>query len=109
MDQVLGIGGILFGYSITRIFSHPGHQINKMIPSVCLKAVEFLPRLRVKLKQHIIHIHHWIFLSLIFASLLYFTSSFTQFLIVKSFCIGGIVQGFTYKDRFKILIKKNLL
>ena len=67
--------------------------------------MEFLPSLKIRLKNHIIHIHHWIFLSAIFVVLITFTAGFAQLLFFKSFCLGGIIQGITYSDRFKIIIK----
>lgn len=105
MEGIEGIGGILFGYGFTRVLSHPNYNLKLKLPNIRFKAVEILPNLKIRLKRHILHIHHWIFLSAIFGGLIIASSSFTQLLLVKSFCLGGIIQGVCYKDRFRILIK----
>jgi|SRR3989344_841200 len=105
MEVIQSIGGIAFGFWFYKIFSHP-LELKKKIPKIrFLKTVEILPNLRIHLKRHILHVHHWIFLSAIFILLLVITSSFTQLLLIKSFCFGGIVQGLRYKDRFRIIFK----
>lgn len=105
MEVIQSIGGIAFGFWFYKIFSHP-LKLKKIVPKIrFFKTVEILPSLRIRLKRRILHIHHWIFLSAVFALLLIITSSFSQLLLAKSLCLGGIIQGFTFKDRFTILTK----
>jgi len=103
MEAVQGVGGLVVGYWIYNLFSHP-LKFKSKIPSIRFKLIELLPNLKINLKKKIIHVHHWILLSVVVALLIIYTSSFAHLLIVKSFFIGGIIQGFTFKDRFKIIL-----
>jgi len=105
MEVAQGILGISFGYSLWLLLSHPSKFLKNKLPEIKLKSVQFLPNFRIKIKQKLFHIHHWIFLILILGILIYTTNSFTQLLLLKGFILGGAIQGITYKDRFKILIK----
>lgn len=104
MEGIQGLGGILLGFSFFRFFSIPGSKINKRLPSLKIHIIELFPRFKINFKNKALHIHHWILLSVVFVLLLTFTG-FTQLLIFKSLCIGGIIQGFTFKDRFTIIHK----
>ncbi len=104
MEGIQGLGGILLGFSLFRAFSLPGSEINKKLPKLKIYIFELFPRFKIKFEKRVLHIHHWIFLSAVFV-LLMVSTSFTQLLIVKSLCLGGIIQGFTFKDRFTIIHK----
>lgn len=106
MEAIESFGGIAAGFWFYHLFSQP-LKLKGKLPKIKIKALEVLPSLQIKLKKHIIHIHHWIFLSVAFAVLITATTSFAQLLLVKSFCLGGIIQGFTYSDRFKILTRRS--
>ncbi len=59
--------------------------------------------LRIQTEKHWIHLHHWIicaFLIVIFAIL------DIEIDIVNGFLTGGIVQGLTYRDRFRVFYKQ---
>ena len=104
VEAIQSFGGFAAGYWFYHLLTQPLKFKNKL-PQIKIKALEFLPNLKIRLKNHIIHIHHWIFLCAIFVVLLTATTGFYQLLLFKSFCVGGIIQGFTYSDRFKIIIK----
>lgn len=106
MEAIESFSGIAAGFWFYHLLSHPFKLKNKL-PQIKIKALEILPNLKIKLRKHVIHIHHWIFLSLAFTILIAMTTSFAQLLLVKSFCLGGIIQGFTYGDRFKILTSRS--
>src|SRR4030043_783637 len=109
MDQAFGVSGLIFGYSLCRLISHPRYNFKTKIAKLSFKFIEILPNLRIKLRKRILHIHHWIFLAISFIVLSWLTSSFTQLILLKSFCLGGILQGIAYQDRFRIIIKQNIL
>jgi len=102
VEALQGLGGIVFGYGLTKFLSDPASKIKHQIPLFRFWVIEFIPNLKIKLRKSVLHIHHWIFLSVALVALLWATTSFTQLLFFKSLCLGGIVQGFTFKDRFKI-------
>ena len=104
MEAIQSIGGLAVGYWFYHLLTQP-LKFKSKVPKIKIKAFEILPNLKIRLKKNIVHIHHWIFLSAIFVVLLTITTGFAQLLLFKSFCVGGIIQGFTYNDRFKIIIK----
>jgi len=105
VEIVQGISGLIFGFGLSKFLTDPKSTLSKKIPKLNLLFIEILPRLKIKLKNSVLHIHHWIFLSFALAFLLYITASFTQLLIIKGLFLGGILQGFTFKDRFHIIIR----
>ncbi|MEK9147062.1 MAG: hypothetical protein AAB639_02600 [Patescibacteria group bacterium] len=104
METVESLGGIVTGFWFYHLFSQP-LKLQDRLPKIKIKTLEVLPNLKIRLTKRTIHIHHWVSLSIAFAILITATTGFTQFLLVKSFCLGGIIQGFTYSDRFKIITK----
>ncbi len=109
MEAIQGIAAATLGFWFYTVFTHPNKFLNSKIPKIKLKAVEFLPNLRIKIKKNTIWVHHWISLSIILAILTFKAVDFTHLLIVKSFILGGAIQGITFKDRFKILQKTSLI
>lgn len=73
------------------------------MPAVSVKRLEILPDVKIRMRERIVHIHHWMTLAVIFGALTFLSSGFTQLLLLKSFCFGGTLQGLLYKDRFKII------
>lgn len=78
----------------------------KFVRDVKLRKFEILPSVRIHHKNRQIHIHHWITLSAILGIIFYKNEGIAQLTLIKSFIAGGVLQGFLYKDRFKIF-KKN--
>src|SRR3990170_5112177 len=107
MEAIQSFGGIAVGYWFYHLLTQPLKFKNKL-PKIKIKALEFLPSLKIRLKNRIIHIHHWIFLSAIFVFLLTATTGFAQLLLFKSFCVGGIIQGFTIAIDLRSSSKINL-
>ncbi len=98
---------ITAGYKLAKIFSHPNSKIRKKIPYIKLKFIQISPNIKIHLRGKIIHLHHWIFLSIIL--ILSFKSSFLLFdlPITKGILSGGIIQGFSFPDWKRILIKQS--
>lgn len=105
MEILQGILGTAVGFWFYTLFTHPNKHLNHRIPKIKLKAIEILPNLRINLKKNMIWVHHWITLSVILAVLTFKAVDFTHLLIIKSFCLGGAIQGITFKDRFNIIVK----
>lgn len=108
MEAIQGILGAAAGFWFYTIFTQPNKHLNSKVPKIKLKAVEFLPNLKINFKKNMIWVHHWITLSVILIVLTYKAVDFTHLLIIKSFCLGGAIQGITFKDRFNILVKNPL-
>lgn len=119
--------GASSGFGLFQLFSSPSHKIfidrtspkladslrkvkrkiyYKLVRDVKVRRFEILPSVRIHHKNRHIHIHHWITLSAILGIIFYKNEGITQLTLIKSFIAGGAIQGFLYKDRFKIF-KKN--
>jgi hypothetical protein len=123
MEVIEGIFGTSFGFFFYQLFSNPSHKLTidkrwpklawqfrkikrsfyQKIPPVSVEKLVIIPSIKIRFRERVIHIHHWMTLTIIFGVLTLQSSGFTQLLILKSFCFGGALQGLLYKDRFKII------
>lgn len=97
--------GATAAFSLFTIISHPRSKIYKNIPRVKVKNVDVLPNLRIKRKEKIYHIHHWLYWSSLYAYLLLRKKRILKKTFLHGFIVGGILQGLAYKDRFKVIHK----
>lgn len=105
MELVFSVFGLFGGYFVSHFISKPVHIKPNRLPKLGIKRVEIMPNLLIQTKRWKIHVHHWMTLSLVFVVLILTTASFNHLIFVKSLCLGGIIQGITYKDRFVIFKK----
>lgn len=61
-----------------------------------------LKSVRIRVKQYILHVHHW--LSASFA-LYVLPSDAAHKTLIEAFLVGIIIQGLTYKDFYKVIYK----
>ena len=94
-------GGII-SFIILTLFTHPKSRINKKLPEKKYKNVQLFPRINFSAKNRVFHFHHWIFLT----PVLLFLHNITHSDILNGAVLGGIIQGLLFKDRFKIISKK---
>ncbi len=105
MDILKGVLALLLGFGIYILFSHPRYQ-KKRVPKIRLGKVQILPNLRIRLKSGTVRLHHWIILGAILGFLNHAAQGIGNLILIKLFTLGGIVQGLTFRDRFKIFWKK---
>lgn len=103
MNNQLLIGGII-GYTITNFVSGKSEGKKGLIDFSWIT------------KPFKIHLHHWIIFSIILLCIFVFsekkhenkhdtqTYKKNKYNLIIGFLIGGIIQGLTYTDRFKIFI-----
>lgn len=112
MGEVVFIISFLVGFLVYKKLSIPKSRLfhsHHLVPNVEIKHIEILPCLRIPLgkgrfggKRHL-HIHHWIYLGLLLVISLFIDNRLTGNLsLVNGLCLGGIAQGLTYHDRFKL-------
>ena len=103
MSKNLGIilGGSM-GIATSWMFSAPKSPIKLKLPETEVKNVEILPNLKIRRRNHVYHVHHWVYISFFYASLFVFRKPFTGKRFIHGFVLGLIVQGLTYKDRFSL-------
>jgi len=106
-DILEGILASILGFLVYLLFSHPKY-LKKKVPSVKFGSLELRPSLKLRLKHKTIHIHHWIWLTALLGFLNHIAHGIDNLLFLKLFAAGGIVQGFTFKDRFHIFIKNRI-
>lgn len=98
--------GLLFGGSMgaltSWILSAPKSPVKQKLPEAGIKNVEILPNVRIKRKNKIYHIHHWMFFSVFYASFMLIRRPFTGKKFINGFVLGLIFQGISYKDRLQI-------
>lgn len=99
--------GTSVGFGFFRLSSHPKNKLSfyHRLPKIKISAVEILPNLKFKFKNYFIHIHHWIWASALLWLAFIVTEGWSEWTIFKGLMIGAIVQGLTYKSRFKILLR----
>lgn len=97
----------LVGYIANHFVSQPKGKINKKLPTVKFKFLQFSPHIKIYLgKGRVIHIHHWFSFSVILVVSVYTGGLFDSF-AANGFLLGGIAQGLTYKD-WKSIFKKEI-
>jgi len=84
--------GIILGFLFWKIVAgkHEGEKIERSF--------------RFLVKGYYLHIHHWIWCTLL---LLYLLITSNDNLFMFGLLIGSIIQGLQYRDRFIILYKKD--
>lgn len=109
------LGGTM-GLATSWAISAPKSPVKKKLPSATIKNVEFVPNLKVTRKNKVYHIHHWMYFSVFYGSLMLVRRPFRGKKFLNAFLLGLIFQGLSYKDRLsvkkphdkKLLLKKPL-
>lgn len=99
------LGGFI-GYSFFEATSDPKSPLNKKIPEERIKNIEILPSLEIISKKKMYHFHHWMDLSILYLLYIGLRRKLLKSKILNGIMLGGILQGMTYKDRFKIVEKE---
>ncbi len=100
---LLGSG---LSYSFFKFTSNPSSNLHKKIPKERFKNIDLLPNLEIERKTKAYHLHHWLYLSVLYGLFILRKKKMPQSKLLNGLFIGGILQGLTYKDRFKIVEKK---
>lgn len=60
--------------------------------------------IRIRVKEYVLHVHHWLYASFALAVL---PSNIEHKTVIESFLVGVIIQGLTYKDFYKVVYKRS--
>lgn len=88
---------------ILTIFIFAGYLVANFLAGKKEGEEGIIKSIRFRAGEFIIHLHHWllgIFFLIIFTYFGWYNS------VVYGFVIGIILQGFTYKDFYKVIYKK---
>lgn len=77
--------------------------LHKKIPSKALRNVSLIPHLKIQRKDKEIHMHHWVNFALAYGFIAIKKRHLLKRHAFHGFIIGSILQGLTYKDRFKVV------
>jgi hypothetical protein len=95
------IGGLL-GFALFWLSSHPESPVKKRLPERNIKNVDYIPNVKIRGRESHYHVHHWMILSSIYAVTTLLKRRVLKSSILHGFLLGGIIQGLTYKDRFRV-------
>src|SRR3989344_102659 len=94
------LAGLIAGFSFFTISPHQKSPVYKKLPEKKLKNVSYLPNIKIQKDSGHYHIHHWMIFSALYAPFILIKRLRSKFL--HGLIIGSIVQGLTYKDRFRV-------
>jgi hypothetical protein len=107
MDFISMLPSAIAGYTTFHLTKYPNGKVGKKLPTVKIKNIEISPSIRLNLRDHTIHFHHWMNLAILLLISVPMTGSLWDSALTKAFLVGGIVQGLTFPDRQKIIYKNN--
>lgn len=96
--------GATLAYVAFWLTSHPRSNLHQRLPKKKIKNIQLLPHVKIVSREKTYHIHHWLIFSSLYVHLVIrkkiIRSKFKQGLL-----LGGILQGLSYKDRFRFFDK----
>lgn len=95
-------GGVLSSFGLFWLTSHPKSKVKRGLPEIWLRNLMLAPNIRLKHKDVIYHLHHWVIFSFTYALLFLLRRRLLRFGLVHGVIIGAIIQGLTYADRFRV-------
>lgn len=93
----------IVGFIVLDYITHPHSAFNKKLPKISLKFLQISPWMQLRVKGRIIHIHHWMNLSLLLVISLTIGGGILDATYTKGILLGGIIQGLTLGDWKKII------
>lgn len=96
---------IILGYIFNRSLSKQGGVINKKLPHIKIKFLQIGPNIKLHFRNKSLHIHHWITYSIVLIITLTFNAGFLDTVISKGILVGGILQGLSFPDWKRVVIK----
>ena len=81
-----------------------GFFIARYVAGDCSGIQGRIRSIRIRVKEYILHVHHWLSASL---ALVVLPSGVEHKTVIESFLVGVIIQGLTYRDFYKIVYKGN--
>ena len=92
--------GLIAGFSFFTVSSNQKSPVYKKLPEKKLKNISYFPNIKIQKENKHYHIHHWMIFSALYAPFILIRRLRSKFL--HGLIIGSIVQGLTYKDRFRV-------
>jgi hypothetical protein len=96
----------VLSYIVCELLTHPKSKIWKKLPQVKVRRLELFPSIRVQIKGHIIHFHHWFNYSVLLGVSVFVSSSFLDSWITRGFLTGAVIQGLLTPSARKLIYKE---
>lgn len=106
MEYLSLIPATALGYLGSRMFTHPSSRIRKRMPNITTKRVQVFPVLRFRLFGRVVHLHHWIYFSIILIVSFFVSLGVVDYIVTKGVLIGAIVHGLTLPKKHRKIIYK---
>lgn len=108
MEYLSIIPATALGYLASRTVTHPNSRIRRRLPNIKTKRVQVFPVLRIKLFGRVIHLHHWIYFSVILAVSFFVSLGIVDYVVTKGILLGGIIHGLSVPKEHRKIVYKNL-
>lgn len=94
MDYLELIPSTVAGYWIFKKATHPNSNLRKKLPNIIFKKrLQIMPVFRLRIFGRVIHLHHWVNLSILLGLSFFLTGGILAYMITKGILLGGIIQG----------------
>ncbi len=107
MEYLSLIPATALGYLASRTITHPTSRIRRRMPNIRIKRVQVFPVLRIKVFGRVIHLHHWIYFSVILIVSFFVSLGIVDYIVTKGILLGTIIHGLTLPKEHRKIIYKN--
>jgi len=107
MEYLSIIPATALGYLASRTVTHPTSRIRRKMPVIKTKRVQVFPVLRIKVFGRVVHLHHWIYFSVILAVSFFVSLGIVDFIVTKGILLGGIIHGLSVPKEHRRIIYKD--
>lgn len=107
MEYLSLLPATALGYLASRTITHPSSQIRKKLPNIKTKRVQIFPVLRFNAFGRVIHLHHWIYFSVILVLSFFASLGVMDYIVTKGMLLGAIVHGLTLPKKHRQIVYKN--
>lgn len=108
MEYLSLIPATALGYLASRTITHPTSRIRRKMPNIKIKKrIQVFPVFRVKVFGRVIHLHHWIYFSVILLVSFFVSLGIVDYMVTKGILLGTIIHGLTLPREHRKIIYKN--
>lgn len=108
MNYLLFMISIILGFIFNRSLSKDGSKLNRKLPLIKIRFIQFCPSIKIHIGSRYIHVHHWLTYSIVLIVTLTLNAGVFDTLFSKGLLVGGILQGLTFPDWKTIIVKKTI-
>lgn len=107
MEYLSLIPATALGYLASRTITHPTNRFRRKMPDIKTRRLQVFPVLRVKIFNRVIHLHHWIYFSIILLVSFFVSLGVVDYVVTKGVLLGAIIHGLTVPKPYRKIIYKS--